>query len=38
MRDYICLTDEMLADEKLIAALLKEGLAFVEAMPPGKKN
>lgn len=38
MRDYVCLTEEMLADESLIAALLKEGLAFVEAMPPGKKK
>ena len=38
MRDYICLTDDMLGDEKLIASLLKESLAFVEAMPPGKKK
>ena len=37
MRDYICLTDDMLADKKLIVSLLKEGLEFVEAMPPGKK-
>lgn len=38
MRDYICLTGDMLADEGLIASLLKEALAFVEAMPPGKKK
>lgn len=38
MRDYICLTEDMLADETLVASLLKEGLAFVEAMPPGKKK
>jgi len=37
MRDYICVTDKMLSDETLISALLLEGLAFVEAMPPGKK-
>lgn len=38
MRDYICLTDAMLSDGPLIARLLKEGLRFVEAMPPGKKK
>ncbi|MEO0981103.1 MAG: hypothetical protein AAFX03_00455 [Pseudomonadota bacterium] len=38
MRDYICFTDTMLEDEALIAALLKEGLAFVENLPPGKKK
>lgn len=38
MRDYICLTDAMLADEALMVGLLKEALAFVEAMPPGKKK
>ena len=38
MRDYICLTEAMLADETLIEGLLKEGLAFVEAMPPGGKK
>ena len=38
MRDYICLTDAMLADEALVAGLLKEAFAFVEAMPPGKKK
>lgn len=38
MRDYICVTDEMLSNEALVASLLKEGLAFVEAMPPGKKK
>lgn len=38
MRDYICLTEGMLANEDLIAALLTEALAFVESMPPGKKK
>ena len=38
MRDYICLTEAMLGDETLIVVLLKEALAFVEAMPPGKKK
>ena len=38
MRDYICLTDAMLRDVDIIAALLKEALAFVEAMPTGKKK
>lgn len=38
MRDYVCLTERMLADEKLIVSLLKESLTFVEAMPPGKKK
>ena len=38
MRDYVCLTDEMLADETLIKSLLEEGFAFVSAMPPGGKK
>lgn len=38
MRDYVCLTEEMLADQALITALLEEGLAFVSAMPPGGKK
>ena len=38
MRDYVCLTDEMLADPALITALLDEGFAFVSAMPPGGKK
>ncbi|MEL6324404.1 MAG: hypothetical protein AAFQ84_09280 [Pseudomonadota bacterium] len=38
MRDYICFTDEMLMDEARVAALLKEGLAFVESLPPGNKK
>ena len=38
MRDYVCLTDEMLADEALVASLLEEGFAFVSAMPPGGKK
>ena len=38
MKDYIRLTDDMLADEALIVSLLKEALAFVEAMPPGQKK
>ena len=38
MRDYVCLTDEMLADQSLITALLNEGFAFVSAMPPGGKK
>lgn len=38
MRDYVCLTDEMLSDQALITSLLQEGLAFVSAMPPGGKK
>jgi len=38
MRDYVCLTDQMLADQALITSLLQEGLAFVSAMPPGGKK
>lgn len=38
MRDYVCLTDEMLNTPGLITALLLEGLAFVSAMPPGGKK
>lgn len=38
MRDYVCLTEEMLNTPGLIAGLLTEGLAFVSAMPPGGKK
>lgn len=38
MRDYVCLTAEMLADQALITALLVEGFGFVSAMPPGGKK
>lgn len=38
MRDYVSLTDAMLADETLVVQLLTEGLRFVETMPPGKKK
>lgn len=38
MRDYSCLTAEMLTDDALVTALLEEGFAFVSAMPPGKKK
>ena len=38
MRDYVCLTDEMLNTPGLVTALLEEGLAFVSAMPPGGKK
>jgi len=38
MRDYVCLTDEMLSDQALITSLLQEGLAFVSAMSPGGKK
>jgi hypothetical protein len=38
MRDYVCLTDEMLAAEGLVTQLLEEGFAFVSAMPPGGKK
>ncbi|MEL7107967.1 MAG: hypothetical protein AAGL99_01775 [Pseudomonadota bacterium] len=38
MRDYVCLTEEMLADQSLITALLEEGFALVSAMPPGGKK
>ena len=38
MRDYVCLTDEMLKTPGLTGVLLEEGLAFVSAMPPGGKK
>ncbi|MHA7899163.1 MAG: hypothetical protein ACX94B_04815 [Henriciella sp.] len=38
MRDYVCLTDDMLAMDGLITALLDEGFEFVSAMPPGGKK
>jgi hypothetical protein len=38
MRDYVCVTEEMLSDQALIISLLEEGLAFVSAMPPGGKK
>lgn len=38
MRDYVCLTEEMLADPDLITILLDQGFAFVSAMPPGAKK
>lgn len=39
MRDYVCLTKDMLEEPGLVAALLEEGLIFVSAMSPGgKKN
>ncbi len=38
MRDYVCLTEEMLNEPGLVTALLVEGLAFVSAMPPGGKK
>ncbi len=38
MRDYVCLTEDMLAVPALITALLEEGQAFVSAMPPGGKK
>lgn len=37
MRDYVCLTREML-EEEIITSLLEEGFAFVSAMPPGGKK
>lgn len=38
MRDYVCLTPDMLAEEGLVTASLQEGFAFVSAMPPGGKK
>lgn len=38
MRDYVCLTKDMLAEDGLVTALLDEGFAFVSAMPPGGKK
>jgi len=38
MRDYVCLTGEMLATPGLVSGLLEEGFAFVSAMPPGGKK
>lgn len=37
MRDYVCLTREMLQEET-ITSLLEEGFVFVSAMPPGGKK
>ncbi|MEM1037520.1 MAG: hypothetical protein AAGI14_12250 [Pseudomonadota bacterium] len=37
MRDYVCLTDDMIADDARITTLLDEGFEFVMAMEPGKK-
>lgn len=38
MRDYVCLTDEMLSAPGLLTRLLDEGFDFVAAMPPGGKK
>lgn len=38
MRDYVCLTDEMLSTQGLLTQLLDEGFDFVAAMPPGGKK
>jgi len=38
MRDYVCLTNEMIAKPGLVSALLEEGFDFVAAMPPGGKK
>ncbi|MEM1390732.1 MAG: hypothetical protein AAGG45_06590 [Pseudomonadota bacterium] len=38
MRDYVCLTGQMLTDESLVADLLDEGFEFVMAMEPGGKK
>ncbi|MEL6724876.1 MAG: hypothetical protein AAFZ74_12040 [Pseudomonadota bacterium] len=38
MRDYVCLTPEMLIDAALVTDLLNEGFDFVSAMPPGGKK
>lgn len=38
MRDYVCLTPDMLAQADLVTALLDEGFAFVSAMLPGGKK
>lgn len=38
MRDYVCLTPDMLATEGLVTQLLEMGLQFVSAMPPGGKK
>ena len=38
MRDYVCLTAEMLNSPGLITTLLEEAHAFVSAMPPGGKK
>jgi hypothetical protein len=37
MRDYVCLTSEMLSEPALVTWLLEEAFAFVSAMPPGGK-
>ncbi len=38
MRDYVCLTADMLVQPALVTELLNEGHAFVSAMPPGGKK
>lgn len=38
MRDYVCLTGDMLADPGLVERLLEEGFDFVASMPPGGKK
>lgn len=38
MRDYVCLTPDMLATEGLITRLLEAGFEFVTAMPTGGKK
>lgn len=38
MRDYVCLTEEMLSVPTLVSRLLEEGFQFVSAMPPGGKK
>ncbi len=38
MRDYVCLTADMLTDKTLVGDLLEEGFEFVSAMPPGGKK
>ena len=38
MRDYVCMTPDMLTDATLMKTLLDEGFDFVSAMPPGGKK
>lgn len=38
LRDYVCLSAEMLDECGLVEGLLLEGFAFVSAMPPGGKK
>ena len=38
MREYVCVTPEMLTTEGLVTRLLEAGLQFVSAMPPGGKK